>query len=247
MRVFCLLFLLMVAGEVAAVDWTATADEACVPDLRPAKDAVVPIAVFDAVEDGALTLAVDDDADRRGDLLIRLRPEAAEPLEFLRELVAESAELRLHAWGSAAKTVELVQPVGPSIWLPVRTPNCTLPEDWVAERELLMLESIAWMRTPDGPALALDDPPAAEKLPETLREIHRRMGIEEPTVCRAGGPGALSCSYSPGVLTGAPAEAGSCHAACAGEDQYACCAPTGCGCESVGPSASSERVPEPVP
>lgn len=225
MRVFCFLFLLVAGHEVAADDWAITAEEACVPDLRPAKDSVAPDAVFDVVDGGVLTLAVDDDGDGWGDLLIRLRPEASGHLELLRQLAAESRELRLHAWGAAAKTVELIQPAGPSIWLPVRTPNCTLPADWAAERELLMLDSIAWIRTPDGPELTLDNPPT----PEQLRDIHQRMGIPQPARCRAGGPGALSCSYSPS----GPAERGSCHAACAGEDQYACCAPTGCGCESV--------------
>ncbi|MBY6204308.1 hypothetical protein [Halomonas denitrificans] len=243
MRLFCVAICLLATAGISAENFSVTADEACVPDLRPAKDSVVPGAVFDAVEDGVLTLGVDVDGDGRGELMIRLRPESSNQLGLLRELVAGADEFRLHARGAAARTVELVLSDRLSIWLPVRTPNCRLPDDWVAGREVLVLQEIAWLRTPDGPELALGDGP----VPETLREIHRRMGVAEPAACRAGGPGALSCSYATGTSTGPSGEAGRCHAACAGESQYACCAPTACGCESVGLSASSGRTSGAVP
>lgn len=236
MRYLFVFLVLIASGSVRAENWAVTADEACIPDLRPAEDSIERGgAVFDALEADELTLAVDGDADGRGDLLLRLRPEASEQAGLLRELVAEATGFKLHAWGSAAMTVELVQLSGPSIWLPVRTPNCPLPDDWVADRELMMLESMAWMRTADGPELEVKNAPTLQR----LAEIHQLMGHSDPAVCRAGGPGALSCAYSLG--------SGACHAACASPNTYACCAPAGCGCESAESSAGSGRVSGPVP
>jgi hypothetical protein len=203
--------------------WEATAEQVCIPDFRPAEDGIVlDGAAYDVVADGELTLAIDGDADGRGDRLLRLRPEDPDQLPVLHEVAAEAIEFEFFAWGSAAKTIRLgAFGGGPSTWLVVRTPNCPLPDDWVEGRNLLMLEALTWIETPDGPELGLDDPPRPARMAETLA----RYGHLPPEQCQAGGPGAMSCGLTIGE--------GGCYAACADIDQYACCTPVACGCEPV--------------
>ena len=223
-------FFWIVAGALCASavgaqseNWEATAEQVCIPDFRPAEDGIVlDGAVYDVVVDGELTLAIDGDADGRGDRLLRLRPENPDQLSVLREVASEAIEFELFSWSSAAKTIRLGgYGGGPSTWLFVRTPTCPLPDDWIAGRDLLMLEALTWIDTPDGPQLGLDDPSRPARMPEALA----RYGRLVPDQCQAGGPGALAC----GLTVGESA----CYAACAGTDEYACCTPVACGCQSV--------------
>ena len=216
---------LLLASSIHAQSsgWEATADQACVPDFRPAEDGIaLDGAVHDVVADGELTMVIDGDADGRGDRLLRLRPEDGAQLELLRELAAEAIEFELFAWGSAAKTVRLGNfGSSGSTWLAVRTSECPLPDAWVQGRDVLMLESLTWIRTPDGPELDIDDPP----VPAEIARAVSRYGLTSPTRCQAGGPGAMFCGLTLGEA--------SCLAACTATDEYACCTPVACGCEPV--------------
>ncbi|NKI36113.1 hypothetical protein HFP89_13160 [Wenzhouxiangella sp. XN79A] len=219
---------LLCASAVCAesTGWEVTADRACIPDVRPAVDGIdLDGAVFDAVTDGELTLAVDANGDGQGDRLMRLRPENPARIDRLREAVAEATRFDLFNWGSAAKTIRLTDGLTRrATWLVVRTPNCPLPADWVEGRDLLMLESLTWIRTPDGPRWTVDDPPE----PAGMADALSRYDLVPPSECQAGGPGALSCGLAVGQ--------GACYAACTGTDRYACCTPVACGCETIATS-----------
>jgi len=204
--------------------WEATAGQRCIPDIRPAEDTVeLQGAAYDVVKDDELTLAIDGDADGRGDRLLRVRPEHALDLDLLRGLVAGARRFEFYRRAPAAPAVRLV-PFGgrAEAWLVLRSSECPLPASWLNDRDVVMLDSLIWIRTPDGPELATGDRPD----PEALVDAYSVSEVPGPSACRAGGPGALSCGLTDGEA--------SCFAACPSLADYACCAATACGCVPVG-------------
>lgn len=208
-------------------NWTAMPEQRCLPDFRPAVDAFERNgAAIEAIDEGELTLAVDDNGDGFGDVLLRLQPEDSVQLGRLREGFAEASRVERFGWGQAAPSIRLgLTAADPKaeLWLVLRTANCPLPDEWVRGRDVVMLSSMSWSRTPDGLQLALDDPSPAQMI-----EALANDGRPAPERCQAGGPGALSCSLRVGE--------GRCFAGCSDPDQYACCAPMVCGCETRPPS-----------
>jgi hypothetical protein len=225
LRVLVLAGFVLAACSAFGENWEVTAEQVCRPDFRPAKDQfVLNGAAFDAVDEGELTIAFDEDGDGFGDLLLRLQPEDALQLGLLRELFAEASHFERFGWGRAAPSIRLgLTGEGPraEVWLVLRTTDCPLPDEWVGGRDLVMLSSMSWSRTSDGPQLSIDDAPPPVQMIEALANY----GRPAPERCQAGGPGALSCSLSFGN--------GGCFAGCARSDQYACCTPTICGCEPL--------------